>query len=104
MPETCPKHGLQHMYSNVRIPCMYSMCVFYVFIPMYSLYVFYVCILHPSAEEELRRLAGLARDRLIERGIRPAAFLRRWRHQMLAALARSTAFALLYALNLVCRG
>ena len=52
---------------------------------------------HPTAEEELHRLAGLARDRLVERGIRPGAMVRRWRHQLQAALARSIAAALLSA-------
>ena len=56
--------------------------------------------IHPAADEELRRLAGLARDRLIERGVRPGALLRRWRYQLLAALARSIASALLAAVKL----
>ena len=50
---------------------------------------------HPSADEELRRLACLASDRCIERGIRPAASMRRWRHQLQAALMRSIAAAFL---------
>ena len=45
--------------------------------------------IHPAADEELRRLAGLARDRLIERGVRPGALLRRWRHQLLSGSAGS---------------
>ena len=53
--------------------------------------------LHSAADEELRRLASLARDRSTEAGIRHRVFLRRWRHQLVAALARSVAAALLAA-------
>ena len=52
---------------------------------------------HPAADEELQRLADLARDRLTERGVRPGAMLRRWRHQVQAALFRSIAASLLSA-------
>ena len=52
---------------------------------------------HPTAEEKLHRLADLARDRLTERGIRPGAMFRRWRHLLQATLARSVAAALLAA-------
>ena len=51
--------------------------------------------IHPTAEEELQRLATLARDRLTERGIRPGAFLRKWRHQLHSALFRAIAATLL---------
>ena len=54
---------------------------------------------HPTAIEVLRRLAGLARDRMVEREVRPAAILRRWQHQLQAALVRSLAVALLAACN-----
>ena len=53
--------------------------------------------LHPGAEEELHRLADLARNWLIERGVRAGALLRRWRHKLSAALARAIATALLSA-------
>ena len=53
--------------------------------------------LHSAADQELRRLASLARDRSTEAGIRHRVFLRRWRHQLVAALARSVAAALLAA-------
>jgi hypothetical protein len=40
-------------------------------------------------------MATLARDRLIERGIRPGVFVRKWRHLLHAALARAIAATLL---------
>ena len=47
---------------------------------------------HHGTEEELKRLAGLARDKCIERGVRPAALLRRWRHQVQSSYKIVTVF------------